>query len=611
MDVAMVGLGRMGGNMARRLVRGGHRVVVWNRTFAKAQELESEGAEAVPELREVVAASCRSRGSSGSCCPTGRPPRTPSTSWCRCSPKATSSSTAATRPSRTTSGAPKPSSRRASATSTRAPAAASGACRWATASWWAATAARSSTSSPSCARWRRPDTATSYMGGHGSGHFVKMVHNGIEYGMMQAYAEGFELLEATELRPRPGRHRRPVEPGQRGALLAAGAGRRRLQEGPGLEQITGYVDDTGEGRWTVEQAIEHGVPMPAIAESLFARFRSRQTDTVLGQGAGRPAQRVRRPRRGGEEVTARRRTPRTARHVSDAQTTTSMRIEPARRAEPAPRHRPSAARATRSPAASSSSASPATSPAASSCRPSTTWPATACCRFGFSVVGYGRKPMTDEEFRDLLREAIDGPLRRGHGRDVALCERILLTPRLRAGRVRRPGRLPAPRRRCSIKLDREQLRAATASSTWPRRRSLFPVIVARLGRGRAGARRRLRRGARPGRAGGPAGRASWSRSPSASDLAQRPRAQRHHAPRPSTSGRSTASTTTWPRRRCRTSWSFALPTASSSPSGTGATSTTCRSRRPRRWASSTAAPTTKRPAPCATWSRPTCCSSSR
>jgi 6-phosphogluconate dehydrogenase len=121
------------------------------------------------------------------------------------------------------------------------------------------------------------------MGGHGAGHFVKMVHNGIEYGMMQAYGEGFELLKESGY---------DLDLGAIADLWNQGSVVRSwllelavdaFAKDPGLEQITGYVDDTGEGRWTVQQAIERGVPMPVIAESLFARFRSRQTDSFSGK----------------------------------------------------------------------------------------------------------------------------------------------------------------------------------------------------------------------------------------------------------------------------------------------------------------------------------------
>ncbi|HEY5169959.1 MAG TPA: decarboxylating 6-phosphogluconate dehydrogenase, partial [Thermoleophilia bacterium] len=128
-----------------------------------------------------------------------------------------------------------------------------------------------------------PGHGYEYCGGHGSGHFVKMVHNGIEYGMMQAYAEGFELLEATEWDLDLASIADLWNQGSvvRSWLLELAAD--ALKKDPGLEHITGYVEDTGEGRWTVEQAIAHSVPMPAISAALFARFRSRQTDTFSGK----------------------------------------------------------------------------------------------------------------------------------------------------------------------------------------------------------------------------------------------------------------------------------------------------------------------------------------
>ena len=128
-----------------------------------------------------------------------------------------------------------------------------------------------------------PGHGYEYCGGHGSGHFVKMVHNGIEYGMMQAYAEGFELLEATEWDLDLASIADLWNQGSvvRSWLLELAAD--AFKKDPGLEHITGYVEDTGEGRWTVEQAIAHSVPMPAITSALFMRFRSRQDDTFSGK----------------------------------------------------------------------------------------------------------------------------------------------------------------------------------------------------------------------------------------------------------------------------------------------------------------------------------------
>jgi 6-phosphogluconate dehydrogenase len=113
----------------------------------------------------------------------------------------------------------------------------------------------------------------------GAGHFSKMVHNGIEYAMMQAYGEGYELLAAVDLvEDVPG----VIASWTQGTVIRSWLLDllvKALQEDPGLDQITGYAEDSGEGRWTVEQAIEHAVPMPAISASLFARFASRQTDS--------------------------------------------------------------------------------------------------------------------------------------------------------------------------------------------------------------------------------------------------------------------------------------------------------------------------------------------
>jgi 6-phosphogluconate dehydrogenase len=113
----------------------------------------------------------------------------------------------------------------------------------------------------------------------GAGHFAKMVHNGIEYGIMQAYAEGYELLAATD-----------IVTDVAGAFCSWRQGTvirswlldllcKALNEDPGLEHIRGVAQDSGEGRWTVQAAIDHAVPLPVISSALFARFTSRQDDS--------------------------------------------------------------------------------------------------------------------------------------------------------------------------------------------------------------------------------------------------------------------------------------------------------------------------------------------
>ena len=117
----------------------------------------------------------------------------------------------------------------------------------------------------------------------GAGHFSKMVHNGIEYAMMQAYAEGYELLEKAELVENvtdvfdSWRVGTVVRSWLLDLLVKA------LEEDPGLSKIRGYAEDSGEGRWTVEAAIDHAVPAPTIAASLFARFVSRQDESPTMQ----------------------------------------------------------------------------------------------------------------------------------------------------------------------------------------------------------------------------------------------------------------------------------------------------------------------------------------
>ncbi len=114
------------------------------------------------------------------------------------------------------------------------------------------------------------------VGDHGAGHFVKMVHNGIEYGLMQAFAEGFELMHASPYKLDLGaiaslwRHGSVV----RSWLLDLTA--RALAEDHDLSTLKGYVDDSGEGRWTIQEAIERAVPLPVITAAVFTRFRSRE-----------------------------------------------------------------------------------------------------------------------------------------------------------------------------------------------------------------------------------------------------------------------------------------------------------------------------------------------
>lgn len=121
-----------------------------------------------------------------------------------------------------------------------------------------------------------PEGGFVHAGPQGAGHFTKMVHNGVEYGMMQAYGEGYELLAASELgidvlgAMKAWRYGSVVRSWLLDLLVAA------EEEDPGLSKLRGYAEDSGEGRWTVEEAIRLRVPMHVISAALFARFSSRQ-----------------------------------------------------------------------------------------------------------------------------------------------------------------------------------------------------------------------------------------------------------------------------------------------------------------------------------------------
>lgn len=124
-----------------------------------------------------------------------------------------------------------------------------------------------------------PEGGFAHVGPSGSGHFTKMVHNGIEYGIMQSFGEGFELLSASELgidvtaALSAWRYGSVVRSWLLELLVQA------LEEHPGLHQVKGWAEDSGEGRWTVEEAVRLAVPAPAISAALFARFASRQEDS--------------------------------------------------------------------------------------------------------------------------------------------------------------------------------------------------------------------------------------------------------------------------------------------------------------------------------------------
>jgi len=279
MQVAILGLGRMGINMARRLLRGGHRVVAWNRTPARVEEIAAEGAQGAGSLEEAVALLT--------------PPRSV---WLML-PAGSVTDETITRLAKLLSPGDcileggnsfyRDDIRRRDLLEplgiSYLDVGVSGGI-WGLAEGYCLMVGGDRTEF----RQREPLFSSLappggylHCGGTGAGHFVKMVHNGIEYGMMAAYGEGFSILKASpygeglDLARVSGLwNRGSVVRSWLLELAEAAFGRD-----PELSEIQGYVEDSGEGRWTVQQAIDTGVPAPVIAAALFQRFRSRMGDS--------------------------------------------------------------------------------------------------------------------------------------------------------------------------------------------------------------------------------------------------------------------------------------------------------------------------------------------
>jgi 6-phosphogluconate dehydrogenase len=123
-----------------------------------------------------------------------------------------------------------------------------------------------------------PEDGYAYVGPLGAGHYSKMIHNGIEYGMMEAYGEGFEILQKSGYAFDLAKLAKLWNHGSVVRSWLLELAQAALEKDPGLTKIQGYVEDSGEGRWTIQEAIDHAVPAPALALSLFVRFRSREED---------------------------------------------------------------------------------------------------------------------------------------------------------------------------------------------------------------------------------------------------------------------------------------------------------------------------------------------
>ena len=276
MDLGFVGLGRMGLNMTIRLVRAGHRVVAWNRTADKVAEAKSHGAEGAASLEALVVALKPPRAI-WAMIPAGKP----------VDDLIDTLSARLARGDLVVDGGNsnyRDSQRRAARLEASGiefvDAGVSGGI-WGLEKGYCVmlggtpqAVARLSPALDALA----PRDGWRHVGGSGAGHFAKMIHNGIEYGMMQAYAEGFELLRASEDRFDMEQIAHLWNQGSVVRSWLLELAERAFAKDPGLEKIRGYVEDSGEGRWTIQEAVERGVPAPVLALSLFRRFRSRQED---------------------------------------------------------------------------------------------------------------------------------------------------------------------------------------------------------------------------------------------------------------------------------------------------------------------------------------------
>ncbi len=280
MEIGMIGLGRMGANMTQRLIAGGHTVVAYDRDSAAVAASASGGAKAAETVGDLVARLS--------------PPRA---MWVMVPAGAVTDAVIDEAAEILDPGDAvidggnanyKDTIRRGEKLSGRGihllDAGTSGGI-------WGLTEGYSLMVGGDKDTFRRlepifqtlapgPDRGYSHVGPVGAGHFTKMVHNGVEYALMQAYAEGFELMQAK-------RHEFDLDlpaiarTWQYGSVVRSwllDLAVRALEEDPGLESLAAYVDDSGEGRWTVNESVELAVPTPAITAALYQRFRSRQEE---------------------------------------------------------------------------------------------------------------------------------------------------------------------------------------------------------------------------------------------------------------------------------------------------------------------------------------------
>ncbi len=279
MEIGMVGLGKMGMNMALRILRGGHRVVAYNRSPEKVDEIVKKRGKGAYSLEELVG-TLKSPRSIWLMLPAGKP-----VDDC-----INSLRLLLTKGDTIIEGGNsfyKDDIRRAQELKSSGihylDAGVSGGIWGLKAGYCLMIGGdrKIFRHMEPVFRTLAPKEGCLYCGPAGAGHFVKMVHNGIEYAMMSAYGEGFEILHNSPYAPHLDYHD-IAHLWNRGSVVRSWLlelAEHAFKKDTKLSAIKGYVDDSGEGRWTVQQAIDTAVPAPVIACSLFQRFRSRRTDT--------------------------------------------------------------------------------------------------------------------------------------------------------------------------------------------------------------------------------------------------------------------------------------------------------------------------------------------
>ena len=304
MQLGIIGLGRMGGNMARRLIAGGHSVVAWDRSADAVRSLASAGVTGATSLDDLIATLAAPRAV-----------------WIMVPAGGPTEDTVAALAQRLQADDViidggnshyKDDVRRAREVAGRGihyvDAGTSGGVWGADRGYclmiggprpvfdrlapiFRTLAPGQGAVAPTEALDTKTTTAHEgflYCGPSGAGHFVKMIHNGIEYGLMQAYAEGFDIMRNAGTAARPDDERYDLnlpeiaELWRRGSVISSwllDLAARALVGDPQLQQYVGFVQDSGEGRWTVDAALEEAVPAEVLTAALYARFRSRQDHT--------------------------------------------------------------------------------------------------------------------------------------------------------------------------------------------------------------------------------------------------------------------------------------------------------------------------------------------